>query len=570
MKKILLALSLITLGNVTFTKNRVLKNELSKTEKEFLEGDGRQLEVEEPKGEIHQDNTLPKFFIRKIILKGPNEGIKPLIKEKYLKAIIREYENRELNLNDLKMLVKNLNNIYVKKGYATTRVYLEPDQNISSGEVRLVVLEGRIEDTTLDSDTEKDRRKMFFAFTNQKGKILNMAHLDNGIDNLNRLESNNSRINIVPGEKQGYSRIILESQKEKPFRFILNYEDTQKNKRRYKVSAEYDNLLGINDHIYFTYRGDVGKLFKSEKNKEEYTESYFFGYSFPVKTWSFYFSHDRTEDNSILKGSVKNYDMRTKNRETALNIEKLLYRDATNKLYLTGGLSSKREELYLEKVRLETQDRKITVANIGIKGMAKPFKGIASYSLVYSKGIKGLGALKDNSYNVGTNLTSVPNPYDAKYQFDKINFNISYYKPLYFNRQGITIKTVLDGQYTKDSLFAVEKYSIGGKGFPTSVSGDKGIKGKIEIGYILPVEDSSSILFKLRPYIEAEAGKVRNNYNEYGEKNDSIATLSNYAAGVKYYGERITLDFGVAKTDKGRSLVNADPYRGYVNLTATF
>ena len=34
---------------------------------------------------------------------------------------------------------------------------------------------------------------------------------------------------------------------------MLNYEDTQKNKQKYKTTLEYDNLFGINDNLYFYY-----------------------------------------------------------------------------------------------------------------------------------------------------------------------------------------------------------------------------------------------------------------------------------------------------------------------------
>ena len=40
--------------------------------------------------------------------------------------------------------------------------------------------------------------------------------------------------------------------------------------------------------------------------------------------------------------------------------------------------------------------------------------------------------------------------------------------------------------------------------------------------------------------------------------------------GIRYYGEKITLDAGIAKTDSGRSLMKADDHRGYVTVTTTF
>ena len=186
MKRILLVLSLIlTVNSISYSEGKILKNELPKNQREFFEG-GRlidlQEEIKEPEANVDTEG-LPKFHVKKITLKRPTSSIKPLANPKKIDKIINEYKDTDINM---------------KKGYITTRVYLEPDQNIqSSGEVKLVVLEGKIEEVVLDKDTAKDKRKIFFAFTNENGKVLNISHIDNGIDNLNRVESNNSKINII-------------------------------------------------------------------------------------------------------------------------------------------------------------------------------------------------------------------------------------------------------------------------------------------------------------------------------------------------------------------------------------
>jgi len=369
---------------------------------------------------------------------------------------------------------------------------------------------------------------------------------------------------------------MIESEKEKPVRLILNYEDTQKNKQKYKTTVEYDNLFGINDNIYLSYRGDMGKLAKNKKHKDDYTESYSAGYSFPFKSWTFGLSYNKSRENSLVTGSTTNYTLLSKSSQYGVNATKLLYRDANIKLNLTMGLDVKRERTYIADRRLETQDRNITVASIGLNGMFKPFKGIMSYNLSYSKGIKGFRAKEDNSFNAGTMPTGAIEPSDNRYEFGKINLNLSYYKPFYFKNQGITLRTSFNGQYSKDALFSTEKYSIGDfntvKGFPTTVSGDMGYSTKIELSYILPNSGSKmgQFMYKIRPYVEADLGKVRNNYNENGEKKGKITTLSSYSMGIRYYGEKITLDAGIAKTDSGRSLMKADDHRGYVTVTTTF
>lgn len=573
--RISLILGLILSMSNTFSESRVLKNELPKSEREFFENDFKKSGEEnlDKQEQVEDEASLPKFFIKKIYLKRDRERIKPLVSHKRIDKILKEYENREINIVDLRELVKRLNEEYTKKGYITTRVYLEPEQDISNGTVKLVVLEGKLEEIVIDGDTSKDKRKAFFAFTNEKNKILNISHIDNGVDNLNRVESNNSQINIVPGEKQGYSKVIIESVKKKPIRFNLEYENTQKDKQKYSIGFEYDNLLGMNDILYFNYKGDTGKIFKDADKKDDYTESITAGYSFPVKTWTYSLNYSNSKENTLVAGNTTNYHYRVKSNEYGINATKLLFRNQNMKLNMTMGLGVKNERTYIDETRLKTQDRDITVASAGLNGVFKPYGGIASYSLVYSKGIKGFGSKEDKASSMGANLTPILYKNDNRYNFDKINVNLSYYKPFYFGNQGLTLRTTASGQYTKDSLFSSEKYSIGSydtvKGFPTTVSGDNGFNTKVELTYILP-STQGSFFNRLRPYVEYDFGKVRNSYDDDNNKGGSIVTLSSYSAGVKYYGEILTLDMGIAKTDKGRRKVGAESHRGYISLNASF
>ena len=100
-----------------------------------------------------------------------------------------------------------------------------------------------------------------------------------------------------------------------------------------------------------------------------------------------------------------------------------------------------------------------------------------------------------------------------------------------------------------------------------------GYSTKVELGYILPADRETGwgeFIYRIRPYVEASLGKVRDSYDMYGNRKSGIRTMSSYALGVRYYGEILTLDFGLAKPDKGRDLMKTEDSRGYVSVTATF
>ena len=238
----------------------------------------------------------------------------------------------------------------------------------------------------------------------------------------------------------------------------------------------------------------------------------------------------------------------------------------------------KSEKTYLEKTRLEGQDKDFTVANIGINGIYKLLGGMSSYGFTYYRGLKEFGAGNDGSFGVGTLDTDPLNGYDNKYQFNKYGLDLSWYRPFYFKNQGVTFRITGNGQYTNDSLFSNEKISIGSydtvRGFSDSVSGDTGYYIRTEVSYILPSFTKSDkindFMYKIRPFLGADYGQVRDNYNYYGEKKGDIYTLSGYTAGIKYYGEKLNLDFGISKGDSGPDFIRKDDYRGYISGMITF
>ena len=83
-----------------------------------------------PKRDSNENGEAPKFLIKRIYLRNTTKSEKPLVNPKKIKNIIQSYENKELDISDLKELVKKLNEEYVKKGYITTKIFLKPNQNI--------------------------------------------------------------------------------------------------------------------------------------------------------------------------------------------------------------------------------------------------------------------------------------------------------------------------------------------------------------------------------------------------------------------------------------------------------
>ncbi|MDV0916573.1 POTRA domain-containing protein, partial [Enterobacter asburiae] len=70
-------------------------------------------------------------------------------------------------------------------GYITSRAFLT-EQDLSGGQLNIVVLEGRLEAIRLEGETP---RMLKMAFPGRVGGILNLRDIEQGMEQINRLRS---------------------------------------------------------------------------------------------------------------------------------------------------------------------------------------------------------------------------------------------------------------------------------------------------------------------------------------------------------------------------------------------
>lgn len=135
------------------------------------------------------------------------------MKPKTRKKLEAEYSGRCLGVSEIQQLLSEITRIYIEKGYATTRAYL-PEQDMSTGALRIDVIEGRVESLRLK---EGDKGSLYIpnAFPGVEGDVLNLRDIEQGLDQINRLASNNATMDIAPGSAEGLSVITINNQPSK-------------------------------------------------------------------------------------------------------------------------------------------------------------------------------------------------------------------------------------------------------------------------------------------------------------------------------------------------------------------
>ena len=133
------------------------------------------------------------FPIDTIELKGADaltESERARLQAPYLKQC--------LGVARLNELLKAITNLYLEKGLVTSRAYL-PQQDLSKGQLQVLVIEGKLENLKPGADSGLNDRQLSMAFPGEQGARLNLREIEQMVDQLNRLPSNQAQMELTPG-----------------------------------------------------------------------------------------------------------------------------------------------------------------------------------------------------------------------------------------------------------------------------------------------------------------------------------------------------------------------------------
>ncbi|HDX3908406.1 TPA: ShlB/FhaC/HecB family hemolysin secretion/activation protein, partial [Enterobacter asburiae] len=111
---------------------------------------------------------------------------------------------------------------YISRGYITSRAFLT-EQDLSGGQLNIVVLEGRLEAIRLEGETP---RMLKMAFPGRTGGILNLRDIEQGMEQINRLRAEPVQIEILPGTQAGYSIVNLTGKPEFPLSASVSLDNS--------------------------------------------------------------------------------------------------------------------------------------------------------------------------------------------------------------------------------------------------------------------------------------------------------------------------------------------------------
>lgn len=545
-------------------QQRQIEQERTRQQQEKIQKEFEDTKFDSPKPQVDKNiesNNLNtnKFLIKSVNIKDNDR----LLSQREKNKIIGKYVYLELSSNDIQNLLTDLTNKLISKGYTTSVVNFDKNNDLTTGALNLEIVAGRIEDIRINSGNGLDKYKEFFMFSKNKGKIFNIRDIDTATDNFNSINANNMTMEVLPGRKENYSRIEVKNRLKNKYTVGIlanNYGDSKQNGIwRRGINLNIDSPLGIGDNFYFTYmtvpKKDPDRSWK--KTIEELKpgeilpigpvgydpangdtlpykrrlDMFNFGYTMKFRTYTLKLNSSKSIQESSFYTANTVYDMYSSNHILSADLEKILFRNQKSKVSLDLGIRRRHNQNYLEKSVLS--DRKLTVGTVSLNTTTSLFGGIFGSSIGYERGLKIFNAERDNG-----KIDTTP-----KAQFHKYNVNLSYYKPV---TNKFIYRANVYGSYSNDVLYGSERQTIGGVGsvggYNTreSIQGDKAIEISNELAYNIPVKKFAVV----SPYVNYGYGAAKYNRDKSKYRTGYVTGMT---AGIRFDTKMFDFDFGYAK-----------------------
>lgn len=414
--------------------------------------------------------------------------------------ITDEFTGRCLNVGDIERILAEITKNYIDRGFITTRAYLPP-QDLSKGHLEILVIEGVVEKIMIDDGNAKSI-SISNVFPGIEGNALNLRDLEQGIDQINRLSSNNAKLDIQPGEKPGTSTVVVHNQPTFPFHFNIavdNQGSDSTGKVQTGLTGSMDNILGFNEWFSATHRestpGDRGGKFSGSDN---------LSFSIPYGYSTLWLNSSRSRYVSTIRVPSGLELVSTGNSQIdSARLDRVVYRDQSTRASLAATITTKEFNNYLNHQFLGVSSRNLTVFDLDGSLTTGFAGGVLTFYLGYAKGLDALGALHDPD--------NLPD-WAPRAQFTKVKYGFNYSLPFRVFETDASFTSQLTGQKAHDVLYGSERISIGGlysvRGFVrNSLSGDDGYYCRNEVSLYPPVSVFGEAI-STRIYTGYDVGEV--------------------------------------------------------------
>ncbi|WP_176514738.1 ShlB/FhaC/HecB family hemolysin secretion/activation protein [Pseudomonas faucium] len=441
-----------------------------------------------------------------------------------------------MGVSDINHLLKAITQRYVQAGYPASRPYLRHTPQ-AGAPLDIVILEGFVESIELGTDLPLSLQG---AFPDLLGQPLYLPQLEQGLDQLNRLRAFELSADLLPGELQGGTRVLLQGQQLAP-RWHL---DSRLDNRGSALTGRHRMALGLGIDSPFGDNGDLRlTLASTVLDAPGRSQGITLYYNIPYGPWNFTLNASQLRyDAPIPEGR---HHSSGNSSYQGVSAERLLWRNQHGMLSASARLDRKQLINRTNGAVVAVQSPTLSTVEAGLNflwleaGLWNGYLGVA-------QGTDWFGADRPSQY------ASAPRPDFRKYRANLLHL-----------RQGPAQwpwrwQSELAVQYSADDLPAVEQLLI---------SDDSAVRGFRQHTYSgasagvwrntfsQPLPPAWTHPLQVRPYLGVDRGWVRLNRNLPAQR------LTGMAAGIElsFPHNRLRLDYQRAVQASNRPRQSLEP-----------
>ncbi|QAY84775.1 ShlB/FhaC/HecB family hemolysin secretion/activation protein [Pseudomonas arsenicoxydans] len=413
------------------------------------------------------------FPIQDIELKGADS-----LSDSEKTRLLKPYIGQCLGVSQLNELLKVITDHYIEKGLVTSRAYL-PQQDLSGGHLKVLVVEGRLEGLKGAQDSQLTDRELAMAFPGKTGELVNLREIEQLVDQLNRLPSNQAQMELAPGKNVGGSEVLVKNTPQKPWRAGLSRSnDGQRStgEQQWGTTFDWDSPLGLADQL--NLRGGHDAV----SDHQHTSSNAMLNYNLPWGWWNFNYTYSQSDYRSLAQANGFNFKQTGDSENHQLRAERVIHRDAVSKTSLSTGLSYLRTNNFIEDSKLKLSSNRISEAQFGINHGRRVGSAFVNLDLGMQEGIGILDA-QGNGH---------PGPGEPDARYRKYTGTLSYLQPFKVWGESFSFSSLMTGQHSEDVLFSPQRTSLGGlssiRGYKDqSLSGDSGGYWRNDLRWSRPV-----------------------------------------------------------------------------------
>lgn len=468
-----------------------------------------------------------RLTVRQIDIEGAR-----LLPVAELHALVASAIGRSLTLGELEHLAQRIAEHYREQGWYA-RVYL-PEQDVTSGRVRIEVLEGHYGGSSLESDAQRADAAGVQAIVSHRlrpGAPLSAADLERGLLLANDLPGVRAEASLGPGSQRGETRLALRVQDTPLLSGDLGINNAGS---RYTGRAQLVGGLALNGP------SGIGDQFNIRLLGAERLYGLSAGYSLPLGRDGLRLGAYASTLGYKLGHPYSALDAKGEAQTGGINLSYPLIRQSARNLRISAGYQHRRYADDLLKQALHRQ--RIDVALLGLGGDLRDSLGGGGFSWGGLQLSDGRLAIR----NVAGDRAMDALTARSHGRYDKLTWNLARLQEL---GSGWQLQGQLIGQWARDNLASAERFSLGGPGgvraYPVNeASGDQGMLMQLELRKHLGSGWQALAFY--------DAGRIRQHKHPWagwdaGGKQPNSYTLQGFGVGVGWRTPAWLFDASIAR-----------------------